>query len=92
MENKPLFVMLFIIILISYFIIHESIHKQIYLYDGCTNVNFGMDWKGFYTKCNSAAYIESSTAQLSHSIAEIVGYNLQIILVLVFAYRLTLED
>lgn len=91
MKSKTLFIILFLIVLAFFFYVHEQVHKQIYEHDGCTNVKIGLDTKGFYTQCNSINYIETQTAQLANSVAEIVGYNLQIIMLLVFIYKLT-ED
>lgn len=92
MKYKVFYIIAFLIVLGFYFYTHEQIHQRILIRDGCIKPFSGVDSTGFYTECRSIGYIESETAGLSHNIAEIVGYNLQIIMLLLFINRLTKEE
>jgi len=72
--NYKFFIILFIFLSVS-IIIHESIHYTIFKYDGCQNINFGVNKVLIYTTCSDSNYVWSDWSKLAHSINEIIGYS-----------------
>lgn len=82
-----LLIVLFIMTMGQYLITHESVHGVIQGYYGCTNTTYGLNSVGAYAKCNSyidnASDVRFQEKQL-HSLNEIYGYYIPILITLVF--------
>jgi hypothetical protein len=59
---------------------HESVHRQIAVYDGCNNSSIHYRILYSYEMCDDVGYNESAQATSLHSFNEIIGYNLQAIM------------
>lgn len=57
---------------------HETTHKQIAIYNGCTDYEIEYNWKGGYFRCNSYdnGKLDQRLEYQQDSINEIVGYNM----------------
>jgi hypothetical protein len=60
----------------SYNFFHESIHEQIYLHDGCSNVTIKSTAFEGSAFCEDGDYHRSNEAWNQQMINEIVSYNL----------------
>jgi len=67
------------VIIVTFVIIHELIHSQIYTSCGCKDVKFGIGiFDGYpealaYTMCIDEGYAISESCQLAHSLNEVIG-------------------
>lgn len=70
---------------------HEQVHRAVFSYDGCKDASVHMNYVGAsYTSCVSENYSESSTAALLHGENEVVGYNMDTIILCALIICLTI--
>ena len=77
------------LVLFGYVNEHEKAHKQIYLYSGCNIVSIHWTWThGASTLCHEKGYRESEQTIFLHSLNEIVGYNVQALIMVIMIFIL----
>lgn len=74
------------LVLFAYLNEHEKAHKQIYIYSGCNNVSIHWTWQGAYTYCDMRGYKESEQTIFLHSLNEIIGYNVQALIMIILIF------
>lgn len=83
------FILIVAIIIISYVLLHEATHYFIYDQFGCNNINIKYR-SGFAmttASCNNINDAAMQNMKLSHSINEIIGYNITPILMLLLIIK-----
>ena len=75
---------LFVLNFVAFVFVHESIHGEIYRHDGCGDVKFGVGVGFAYTECLDVGYVESANAVFNNMLNEVVGYNVELLIVTVY--------
>lgn len=79
------YMLMFYGILFSSTVAHEQVHKQISVYYGCVNSTIDINlFKGSYFKCHERYHKSVSDEFFLHAQNEIVSYNLDALLYLIF--------
>jgi phosphotransferase system glucose/maltose/N-acetylglucosamine-specific IIC component len=64
---------------------HENVHKAIFSYDNCKNVSIKYNIVAGTTTCYDKDYNESESGHILNGYNEIIGYNLDTVILCFFA-------